>query len=49
MPDAAVSFICTTCVCDIDESSVGADTRKATLDGWPMNQIVATDIVSGEW
>ncbi|KAI9464086.1 hypothetical protein BJY52DRAFT_1251516 [Lactarius psammicola] len=27
----------------------GADARKAALDGWPVNQIVATDIVSEFW
>ncbi|KAI9438322.1 hypothetical protein H4582DRAFT_255501 [Lactarius indigo] len=27
----------------------GADTRKAALDGWPVNQIIATDIVGGFW
>jgi hypothetical protein len=27
--------------------AVGLDTRKAALDGWPVNRIVATDIVPG--
>jgi hypothetical protein len=29
--------------------AVGLDTRKAVLDGWPVNRIVATDLVPGEY
>jgi hypothetical protein len=29
--------------------TVGLDARKAALDGWPANRIVATDIVPGEY